>query len=271
MCAEQCCVIRVLDLTYWDKNFVIRGPNWKFVIDYIGLGKLGLLGICVIYSLVVTLWCSRLIELKDNSTLVPYKFLTQSMIVLHPFAFIPSCTTITCSKPFSHDNHFVPSPMALRIVPNNARKRTFLCSASSQPKDLNGMDFNLDVIKEDLELRGDGEGAFLGQGLNATSDEKNIVEEAAQDGEDDDAGYSDRGSYTGRPEKDYDKDPELGTILGSFLENPQEAQSQVSITVLMVWQLQPCIVDFIFLWWWWGGGVFFFYVWCLLHLLLLKN
>ncbi|WVY94347.1 hypothetical protein V8G54_033435 [Vigna mungo] len=117
--------------------------------------------------------------------------------------------------------------MALRIVPNNARTRTFLCSASSQPMDLNGMDFNIDVIKEDLELRGDGEGGFLGQGLYARSDENDIVERAAQEGEDDDSGYSDRGSYTGKPEKDYDKDPELGNILGNFLENPQEAQSQL--------------------------------------------
>ncbi|KAL9319969.1 hypothetical protein ACSQ67_011808 [Phaseolus vulgaris] len=84
--------------------------------------------------------------------------------------------------------------MALRIVPNNARTRTLLCSASIQPKDLNGMDFNIDVIKKDLEFQGDGEGGFLGQG---------------------------------RPEKDYDRDPELGNILGSFLENPQEAQSQL--------------------------------------------
>jgi len=157
------------------------------------------------------------------------------MIVLHPFVFPPSCTTITCSKPFSHDNnHFVPSSMALRVVPNNARTRTFLCSASIQPKDLNGMDFNIDVIKKDLEFQGDGEGGFLGQGMYPRSDENDIVEEEAQEGEDDDAGFSDGGPYTGRPEKDYDRDPELGNILGSFLENPQEAQSQVSITVLMV-------------------------------------
>ncbi|ESW18685.1 hypothetical protein PHAVU_006G061200 [Phaseolus vulgaris] len=150
------------------------------------------------------------------------------MIVLHPFVFPPSCTTITCSKPFSHDNnHFVPSSMALRVVPNNARTRTFLCSASIQPKDLNGMDFNIDVIKKDLEFQGDGEGGFLGQGMYPRSDENDIVEEEAQEGEDDDAGFSDGGPYTGRPEKDYDRDPELGNILGSFLENPQEAQSQL--------------------------------------------
>jgi len=171
----------------------------------------------------------------DRQHTFHYKFLIQSMIVLHPFAFPPYCTTITCSKPFSHDNnHFVPSSMALRIIPKNARRRTSLCSASSQPKNLNGMDFNIDVIKEDLELQGDGEGGSLAQGMYARSDEKDTVEKEAQEGEDDDAGYSDQGPYTGRPEKDYDRDPELANILGGFLENPQEAQSQVSITALMV-------------------------------------
>jgi len=96
------------------------------------------------------------------------------------------------------------------------------------------MDFNIDVIKEDLELQGDGEGGSLAQGMYARSDEKDTVEKEAQEGEDDDAGYSDQGPYTGRPEKDYDRDPELANILGGFLENPQEAQSQVSITALMV-------------------------------------
>ncbi|CAJ1978354.1 unnamed protein product [Sphenostylis stenocarpa] len=122
------------------------------------------------------------------------------MIVLHPFAFLPSCTTITCSKPFSHDKHFVPSSTPLRIVPNNARTKTFFCSAKSQ----NAMDFNIDIIKEDLELQGNVEGGLLAQGMYPRSDEKDIDEEEAQEGEDDDDGYSDQGPHT---------------------ENPQEAQS----------------------------------------------
>ncbi|KAL5141390.1 hypothetical protein HKD37_09G024745 [Glycine soja] len=132
-------------------------------------------------------------EPTDYNTLLTYKFLRQSMIVLHLFAApLPSCTTITCSKHFSHDNHFVRSSTVPRLSLSHVRTRIFLCSARNRQKDLNGRDFSIDIVKEDQELEDDG-----------------------------------RGPYTGRPGKDYDRDPELGNILGSFLEDPQAAQSKL--------------------------------------------
>lgn len=174
-------------------------------------------------------------EPTDYNTLLTYKFLIQSMIVLHLFAApLPSCTTITCSKHFSHDNHFVRSSTVPRLSLSHVRTRIFLCSARNRQKDLNGRDFSIDIVKEDQELEDDGDDGFLAQGMYARRDAKDIDEEEAQENEDDDSGYSGRGPYTGRPGKDYDRDPELGNILGSFLEDPQAAQSKVSITLLMV-------------------------------------
>ncbi|RDX92343.1 hypothetical protein CR513_25540, partial [Mucuna pruriens] len=151
------------------------------------------------------------------------KFLMQSMIVLHPFSLLPSCTTITCSKPFSHDNHFVASSMVPLLVPNHARTRTFLCRDRSQGKDLNGREFSIDIIN--TELQDDGDGGFSAQGMYARREAKDFDEEEAQ--EDEDGGYLGRGPYTGKEEKDYDRDPEFGDILGSFLEDPQGAQSKL--------------------------------------------
>ncbi|KAL5141386.1 hypothetical protein HKD37_09G024745 [Glycine soja] len=150
------------------------------------------------------------------------------MIVLHLFAApLPSCTTITCSKHFSHDNHFVRSSTVPRLSLSHVRTRIFLCSARNRQKDLNGRDFSIDIVKEDQELEDDGDDGFLAQGMYARRDAKDIDEEEAQENEDDDSGYSGRGPYTGRPGKDYDRDPELGNILGSFLEDPQAAQSKL--------------------------------------------
>ncbi|XP_029128352.1 uncharacterized protein LOC109803970 isoform X1 [Cajanus cajan] len=148
------------------------------------------------------------------------------MIVLHPFASLPSCTTITCSKPFSHDNHFVPSSIVLRLVKKNARTKTFLCSASSLRDDLNGQDFSIDIINKDQELVDDEDGGVLAGGMSTRREAKDIDEEV-QEYEDNDGGYSSRGPYTGRPEKDYDRDPEFGNILGGFLEDPQASQSKL--------------------------------------------
>ncbi|KAH1232435.1 hypothetical protein GmHk_09G025091 [Glycine max] len=167
-------------------------------------------------------------EPTDYNTLLTYKFLIQSMIVLHLFAApLPSCTTITCSKHFSHDNHFVRSSTVPRLSLSHVRTRIFLCSARNRQKDLNGRDFSIDIVKEDQELEDDGDDGFLAQGMYARRDAKDIDEEEAQENEDDDSGYSGRGPYTGRPGKDYDRDPELGNILGSFLEDPQAAQSKL--------------------------------------------
>lgn len=112
---------------------------------------------------------------------------------------------------------------------------TFLCRDRSRQKDLNGREFDIDIIKEDQEVEDDGDGGFSAQGMYTRREVKDIDdEEEAREDEDDHGGYSGRGPYTGRPDKDYDKDPEFGDILGGFLENPQEAQSKVSTTVLMV-------------------------------------
>ncbi|KAL2335222.1 hypothetical protein Fmac_016435 [Flemingia macrophylla] len=146
------------------------------------------------------------------------------MIVLHPFASLPPCTATSCSKPFSNNNHFVPSSTLLRLVKNNVRPKMFLCSARSLRDDLNGADFSIDIINKDQKLEDDGDGGLSAQGMYARREAKDIDEEAE---EDDDSGYSGRGPYTGRPEKDYDRDPEFGNILGGFLEDPQVAQSKL--------------------------------------------
>ncbi|KAK7313847.1 hypothetical protein VNO77_39049 [Canavalia gladiata] len=156
------------------------------------------------------------------------------MIVLHPFSPLPSCTTIAFSKPFSLNNHFGPSPSRVPLLaPNRVRARTLFCSTRNQRKDLNGRDFNFDIIEEDQELEDDDNGGFLARGMYASKEAKDIDIEVGkdEDGDDDDGGgaggYSGRGAYTGKEEKDYDRDPEFGKILGEFLEDPQQAQSKL--------------------------------------------
>lgn len=117
--------------------------------------------------------------------------------------------------------------MVPRLALSYARTRTFSCSARNRLKDLNGRDFSIDIVNENLELEDDGgDDGFSARGLYARSEANDTDEEEAQkDGD---------GGYSGSPGKDYDRDPELGNILGSFLEDPQAAQSKVSITLLMV-------------------------------------
>ncbi|KAG5001022.1 hypothetical protein JHK87_022094 [Glycine soja] len=106
--------------------------------------------------------------------------------------------------------------MVPRLALSYARTRTFSCSARNRLKDLNGRDFSIDIVNENLELEDDGgDDGFSARGLYARSEANNTDEE---DGD---------GGYSGSPGKDYDRDPELGNILGSFLENPQEAQSKL--------------------------------------------
>ncbi|XP_027363925.1 uncharacterized protein LOC113871202 [Abrus precatorius] len=151
------------------------------------------------------------------------------MIMLHPFAPLPSCTTIKCSNTFSHKNPLVPSSVPL-LVPSYTRKWTFLCSGRSRREDLNGREFGIDIIKEDQELEedDDDDGKFSAQEMYARREAREIDKEVQEDeDEDGGGGYSGQGPHAGRQEKDYDRDPEFGEILGDFLEDPKQAQSRL--------------------------------------------
>ena len=114
------------------------------------------------------------------------------------------------------------------LVPSYSRTWTFLCKARSRRKDMNGEDFNIDIIKEDQEFAYDDDSGIPAQEMYGRRETKDIDIEVSQEDEDDVGGYSGRGPYTGRPEKDYDRDPEVAEILGNFLDDPQKAQSKVS-------------------------------------------
>ncbi|KAJ7973740.1 Oxidoreductase/transition metal ion-binding protein (DUF3531) [Quillaja saponaria] len=113
------------------------------------------------------------------------------MLILHSCAFSLPRPTIL-SQISLHDSNPPFSTIALSI-PCYARKRRFFCTARSRSESLN---------THDLDGQIDDEG-------------------------DDENGFSGRGRYTGKEEKDYDRDPEFADILGSCLDDPQRAQSKM--------------------------------------------
>lgn len=125
-----------------------------------------------------------------------------------------SCFTITCSKPFSHKNHFISSSSTSpHLVLTYSTTSTLLCSARSRRR----TDFNVDITDEDQVVENDDYGGFSAQGMES----KDI------DIEDDDKRYSGGGLYKGVEEKDFDRNPEFAELIGDFLDDPEKAQSRM--------------------------------------------
>lgn len=156
----------------------------------------------------------------------------QPMIISHPFAPLRSFTTITFSKPFSLNNHLVPSSTVTLQIPSYVRTKTVLFGARSRRESLNNKDFDIDTINEDQEVEDDDNGRFSAQGVHEGNEAIDIDIEEVQEDEDDGGGYSGRGAYTGREEKDYDRDPEFAQILGNFVDDPKTAQARVSNMII---------------------------------------
>ncbi|MED6183526.1 hypothetical protein PIB30_038648 [Stylosanthes scabra] len=115
-------------------------------------------------------------------------------------------------------------PMVSLQISSYPRTWTHLCCSRSGHTNLNGEDFNIDIIKEDL-ANDDGSETLV-QGIYGRSETKDIDIEVLNEDEDV-LGYSGQGAYTGRPEKDHERDPEVADILGSLLDDPQKAQSRM--------------------------------------------
>ncbi|XP_045832589.1 uncharacterized protein LOC123923885 isoform X2 [Trifolium pratense] len=143
------------------------------------------------------------------------------MIISLPFAPLPSCITITCSKPFSQNNHLIKSSIPPFLLLRNAKTSTFLCSATSgRSENPNSLDFDIDITEEDQVIEDDDYGGFSTQGMET----KDIFDVDEVDGR----RYSGGGPYKGgEEEKDFDRNPEFAEILNGFLDDPQKARSRV--------------------------------------------
>lgn len=151
----------------------------------------------------------------------------QPMIISHPFALLPSCTIITCSKPFSRNNHFIPSATVSLLVSGYDRTQTLLCSVRSRRDNSRRKDFDIDITAEDQEL--DIDDSFSPERMYAEGIDD--IEENQEAEDDDSSRYLGQGPYKGNEEKDHDRDPEFAEIIGGFLDDPQRAQSRVSNTM----------------------------------------
>jgi hypothetical protein len=151
------------------------------------------------------------------------------MIIPLPFAPLPSCITITCSKPFSQNNHFIKSSIPRFILLRNAKTSALLCTATNgRSENSNSLDFDIDITEEDQVIENDDYGGFSPRGMET----KDIFDGHEGQGDDgDDRRYSGGGPYRGAEEKDFDRNPEFAEILGGFLDDPQKAQSRVSNTM----------------------------------------
>lgn len=152
------------------------------------------------------------------------------MVILRSFASILYCPTITFSKISFHNNLFVPSSTNTLLNPNYKRTRRFLCTAKNPRKKLNSKDIDIDIFEEEGEKEDDGgDDGFAPQTLHTGGGRDFDLGAEEYDYEDNnEGGFSGQGPYTGRDEKDHDRDPEFAEILGSCLDDPQKAQSKVS-------------------------------------------
>ncbi|MED6158874.1 hypothetical protein PIB30_037050 [Stylosanthes scabra] len=146
------------------------------------------------------------------------------MNILSPFAVLPQCNAITSINPFPRNNQVMKLPMVSLQISSYPRTWTHLCCSRSGHTNLNGEDFNIDIIKEDLAY--DDGSETSAQGIYGRRETKDIDIEGLNEDEDV-LGYSGQGAYTGRPEKDHERDPEVADILGSLLDDPQKAQSRM--------------------------------------------
>ena len=117
------------------------------------------------------------------------------------------------------------------IVPSYDRNMRYLCDVRNPVRKVNSkdVDIDIDVFDEERESKEEGVGEFSAEGLYARGATVDIdLEDEQEDENDNVAGFSGRGAYKGKEEKDYDRDPEFAEILGSCLDDPNKAQSKVS-------------------------------------------
>ncbi|RYR55179.1 hypothetical protein Ahy_A06g030423 isoform A [Arachis hypogaea] len=147
------------------------------------------------------------------------------MNILHPFACLPLCNAIASTNPFSHNNQIMKFSLVSLQSSSYPRTWTPLCCSRGGITNLNGEDFNIDLIKEDL-ADDDGSSETLAQEIYGRRKTKDIDLEGLKE-DNDVGGYYGQGPFTGRPEKDHERDPEVADILGSLLDDPQKAQSKM--------------------------------------------
>ncbi|CAL5207955.1 unnamed protein product [Lathyrus oleraceus] len=147
------------------------------------------------------------------------------MIISHSFAPLPSCITITCSNPFSHNNHFIKSSIPPFLLLRNLTTPTLLCTATSPPREnSNNIGFDIGITEEDQVHESDDYGGFSHQGMEM----KDVID--IQEGQEYDADsrrYASGGPYKGGEEKDFDRNPEFAEILGDYVDDPEKAQSRM--------------------------------------------
>ncbi|KAL1315196.1 hypothetical protein HN51_041974 [Arachis hypogaea] len=147
------------------------------------------------------------------------------MNILHPFACLPLCNAIASTKPFPHNNQIMKFSLVFLQSASYPRTWTPLCCSRGGFTNLNGEDFNIDLIKEDL-ADDDGSSETLAQETYGRRKTNDIDLEGLKE-DNDVGGYYGQGPFTGRPEKDHERDPEVADILGSLLDDPQKAQSKM--------------------------------------------
>ncbi|XP_057720969.1 uncharacterized protein LOC130935295 [Arachis stenosperma] len=147
------------------------------------------------------------------------------MNILHPFACLPLCNAIASTNLFPHNNQIMKFSLVSLQSSSYARTWTPLCCSRGGFTNLNGEDFNIDLIKEDL-ADDDGSSETLAQEIYGRRKTKDIDLEGLKE-DNDVGGYYGQGPFTGRPEKDHERDPEVADILGSLLDDPQKAQSKM--------------------------------------------
>ncbi|XP_058724203.1 uncharacterized protein LOC131595753 [Vicia villosa] len=148
------------------------------------------------------------------------------MIISHPFAPLPSCTALTCSKPFYHNSPFIKSSIPPFLLLRNVTTPTLLCSGATSRRSENSNDigFDIDINEEDKVDESNDYG-----GLSAKEMEmKDVIDiQEGQEYDGDSRKYSSGGPDKGGDEKDFDRNPEFAEILGGYLDDPEKAQSKM--------------------------------------------
>ncbi|KAL5070748.1 hypothetical protein RYX36_021635 [Vicia faba] len=142
------------------------------------------------------------------------------MIISLPFAPLPSRITLTRSNSFSHNNHFIKSSTPPFLLLTNVTTPTLLRSAPTS----RGRENSNSITEEDQVDESDDYAGFSPQGMEM----KDVID--IQEGQEFDGHttrYSSGGSYKGREEKDFDRNPEFAEILGGYLDDPEKAQSRM--------------------------------------------
>lgn len=121
----------------------------------------------------------------------------------------------------------MPSSVA-HTVPRHTRNIRFLHDVRNPHERVNSKDIDIDIFEQEQEVKDEDEGEFSTRALCARREIGDINLNNGQENENDDAaGFSGQGPYTGKQEKDHDRDPEFAEILGSCLDDPNNARSKM--------------------------------------------